>query len=610
MAQSYVLYNGTGVLQNLTVPFGYIEEDHVLVLVDGGEVSFTWVNPTTVQATTTVGTANVRVKRQTPREALAVFNDGSGLLADDLNLQTTQSRYIAEEQEDAYLEGTLTDLSVDTSKIVNSAVTESKIGDLSVSTGKLATGAVTTTKLGTASVTLAKLADLATRKVIGRTSSGSGVPEEVSPDDLKIVSAGASTERTLASRFADAVNVQDFGAVGDGVTNDGPAINAALVYARNKARQGGALNQVGGKIVLPKARYLIKETISIEPGDILIGEPSGLGSTPTAQAGSGTQIVVSTTLAGGGAWNNSVALTPIDGGPLTVIDICFNGTQTVTNSTWLKSGDGSTNIGLTQSHFRGLRILGFSSAVKAYKFFDSDFTDCGFEANENCFDILGGSFHNVSAVRFSNCAFFASNTSHFVASSAATASGFSFSSCEFYFISSGGKHGILVYDATIKNWSFSSCFMHQETSNTFVRTLDAASFIDGMRFSSCSFEGGSALAIPLTSSASDMRGIAFVNCKFDVCLNSVDSETKGLQFSGNSFVGASTLTITACKNTLVTGNDFGACTGSVFVPNGIHDGLVVNGNIFPAAYVTYGINASSTRTKCSGNVYVADLSQP
>jgi len=51
----------------------------------------------------------------------------------------------------------------------------------------------------------------------------------------------AAVARTLANRFADVVNVKDFGAVGDGVTDDTATIQAAFT------------NNVGKTIYFPKS---------------------------------------------------------------------------------------------------------------------------------------------------------------------------------------------------------------------------------------------------------------------------------------------------------------------------------------------------------------------
>jgi hypothetical protein len=52
-----------------------------------------------------------------------------------------------------------------------------------------------------------------------------------------VVATGSSASRSLGDRFGETVNVKDFGAVGDGSTNDAPAIRAAVAYAvaNNKA---------------------------------------------------------------------------------------------------------------------------------------------------------------------------------------------------------------------------------------------------------------------------------------------------------------------------------------------------------------------------------------
>lgn len=60
------------------------------------------------------------------------------------------------------------------------------------------------------------------------------LPTNSNASSAVVTSTGSTTARTLADRFADVVNVKDFGAVGDGVTNDGPAFAAANAAGATK----------------------------------------------------------------------------------------------------------------------------------------------------------------------------------------------------------------------------------------------------------------------------------------------------------------------------------------------------------------------------------------
>lgn len=91
---------------------------------------------------------------------------------------------------------------------------------------------------------------------------------------------GTSEARTLGDRFADVVNVKDFGAVGDGVTDDTDAFQSAI--------------DAGGLIYIPAAVYKINGTLTMRSNVKLYGEPgtSFLGMmTPEGSGGYPNQMI-------------------------------------------------------------------------------------------------------------------------------------------------------------------------------------------------------------------------------------------------------------------------------------------------------------------------------
>jgi len=73
-----------------------------------------------------------------------------------------------------------------------------------------------------------------------------------------VTATGSTSARTLASRFADTVNVKDWGATGDGTTDDTVAIQAAL--------------DKGGKVYIPEGTYRISAILTMGSGTSLSGE--------------------------------------------------------------------------------------------------------------------------------------------------------------------------------------------------------------------------------------------------------------------------------------------------------------------------------------------------
>lgn len=73
--------------------------------------------------------------------------------------------------------------------------------------------------------------------------------EGLDGDNIKVTTDGATTERPLELHLGDIVNVKDFGAKGDGVTNDTNAFNAAIAH----------MQELGSNVCLfiPPGDYLV-----------------------------------------------------------------------------------------------------------------------------------------------------------------------------------------------------------------------------------------------------------------------------------------------------------------------------------------------------------------
>ena len=115
-------------------------------------------------------------------------------------------------------------------------------------------------------------------------------------DFFSVIAEGSDVPRMLKDRFSDVVNVRDFGAVGDGVTDDTEAIQAACDHA---GTLGFAL------IVFPHGSYKVTERIAL-PGNCSV---NGFGSRILCSSsngafmvegdGLGTQVVLGTNATSG-----------------------------------------------------------------------------------------------------------------------------------------------------------------------------------------------------------------------------------------------------------------------------------------------------------------------
>lgn len=164
------------------------------------------------------------------------------------------------------------------------------------------------------------------------------------------------------------VNVKDYGAVGDGVTDDTVAINAAVAAAFATSASAG---MGGATVYLPPGDYAVSSTVYVRPVTVVTG---------TAQAGSSTTI----TLASGASSTNdaySFAKITITGGAgsgQSRIIISYVGSTKIATvgQTWTTNPNNTSvySIDTFSTSLRSVSMVGhpLGSRVKALSGFSGD----------------------------------------------------------------------------------------------------------------------------------------------------------------------------------------------------------------------------------------------
>ena len=206
MAYSYTAFTGNGSTTQYAVAFPYIRREHVAVTVAGIPSTFTWVNNSLIQMDAAPANgAAVRVYRTTPISApLVDFADGATLVAADLDTNSRQSIYIQQELDDAQADN------------LPNVIPNGNKGDITTSVGG------TVWAINNGAVTSAKILDGTIVNADVNAAAG------ITAGKLSFTQAGTgATARTVDSKLKDIVSVKDFGAIGDGTTNDIDALIAA-----------------------------------------------------------------------------------------------------------------------------------------------------------------------------------------------------------------------------------------------------------------------------------------------------------------------------------------------------------------------------------------------
>jgi len=257
MANTYNDYTGDGSNRYFNLNFEYLRDDHVKVKVDGSEVGFV-INtdlPTKRVYLNTAPTngAKVKVYRDSRGDfsPLVDFVDGSVLTENELDEAYKHNLFVSQEASEGTGNQLLTkkdtnDYDAEGNKIINLGTpTDSTDAankgyvDQTIDNSIALGGSPAIVSLGGYDVTA--FGTSITRSLADWTN-------DLATGDLEVTATGSTTARSLADRFADVLSVKDFGAVGDGTTDDTTALQAAIT--------------AGVNLIVPEGIYLISSALT------------------------------------------------------------------------------------------------------------------------------------------------------------------------------------------------------------------------------------------------------------------------------------------------------------------------------------------------------------
>jgi hypothetical protein len=229
-----------------------------------------------------------------------------------------------------------------------------------------------------------------------------------------ITATGSTASRTLAARFADSLNVKDFGAAGDNVTNDDAAFQRAATHGGHiYVPPGTYLRTTYTEITLDGTHFygagaasIIRMTTMDQPVFVVgsisdaTNSPDGVTFSDLAFVQTQTQVdITDTGILGMGA-TRAAAILKLAGTYLTVENCTFtnhiHGIVYYGDVRVALTGI-STGLRVTGCHFEGCNFGVWIEGVKKLRFFDNT---C---ANTTMIQFAGGSLmppHLLYVVRF------------------------------------------------------------------------------------------------------------------------------------------------------------------------------------------------------------------
>ena len=425
-----------------------------------------------------------------------------------------------------------------------------------------------------------------------------------------------TNNRALANTPNNYVSVLDFGAVGDGVTNDAPAIQAAIDAAGNNKT-----------VYFPGGRYLIQDPIILKIGSYLEGMPGGVAvdTDPVNGFKEGACLYLSTTRSDGSAWTESVinpaghvyngrvmfVCSPAGGGNRMANLMAISLGANSNNSTFMLTGTNASAPPyergfLAQHHAFNIRLFTFARGWHGGRMQDAWLVNIGTEQVQT---VLSGGDLSRSAngwsSRWVNCIFWKYDV---FATWPGTNVDCLFTNCDF--VQRGGSYDFSFNNNVTGRAGFSNC--NFSTPN--LRWSQAN--ITGdliLNFDSCNFNGGSVGWIP-DLTITQFRALKFNNCTFKDCSLSHGAQLTScpLQCTNNTFIGAASVQLKGGGlASYISGNDFTGVDSDVTSPITFRDGALpnrikVHNNLFRNDAVRPPINNAATQISFKDNLNMED----
>jgi hypothetical protein len=336
MATTQNTYTGDNSTISYSFTFPYLEETDIKVSLDGVvTTAYSLSNATTITFDTAPGTGvAIRIYRDTNNDELAAtFFAGSAIRAQDLNEDFLQSNYSVQEIKARYVDAQAPviqgNIDMNGNRIIDMAdptsdqdaatkfYIDTRLGDIGIPGHtrwrKTATASQTTFSGtgdygGTLAYTATReqvylngalqqrgvdyTADNGTSIVFSVALTAGDIVDIVCVNNLNASTVAdaaninygsqftGQTTRTVAAKLADVISVKDFGAVGDGTTDDTAAIQAAI-----NAASGG-----NSTVYIPDGVYRITSGLTI-PDDGITIEGQGFGRSLSVSENIGTRIL-------------------------------------------------------------------------------------------------------------------------------------------------------------------------------------------------------------------------------------------------------------------------------------------------------------------------------